>query len=331
MDEIRGVGMQCSGGVGNPTVTELAGPHNEEVRHLRGVLLKEKIMIRFTADHHYVIGHEHVLSGKPCQDHAHVTVAPDFAGAFVSDGCSSGGETDIGARVLTRSTARAALMHWSIAGSLPDPATLNVEQRLVAIDVGRGLGLSFDDMLATSAYVLLTRGGGYAHLVGDGVIAYRKRDGRIFLARYDWANNMPCYPVYGEDEYAGFIKAHGNDPEEKAFTHEEWVWYPDRGFTHMHTIPMTIAAGIRGAHMYFDAIALHEEIDTVAVFTDGVTRIDGMDWKDAALALLAFKQPAGAFVKRRLQRFQKDVRTTGKGPLDDLGYAAIRIANDPEE
>ena len=53
---------------------------------------------------------------------------------------------------------------------------------------------------------------------------------------------------------------------------------------------------------------------------------DGMNWQDAVLDLLAFKNLNGEFAKRRMIRFIKDSKKNDKkGPLDDISFAVIRI------
>ncbi|MBR1034034.1 hypothetical protein, partial [Bradyrhizobium liaoningense] len=63
----------------------------------------------------------------------------------------------------------------------------------------------------------------------------------------------------------------------------------------------------------------------IAVFSDGVTQVDGMDWRDVVTALMSFKSTGGAFVKRRMLRFLKDCQAHGKGPIDDIAMACIHI------
>ncbi len=63
-------------------------------------------------DHTFQIGLQHLQTGKPCQDFAlSGTIADDLVYAIVSDGCSSGGMTDIGARLMVLATKRAIIEH----------------------------------------------------------------------------------------------------------------------------------------------------------------------------------------------------------------------------
>jgi len=56
-----------------------------------------------------------------------------------------------------------------------------------------------------------------------------------------------------------------------------------------------------------------------------VTQIDGVDWKDAVVQFLAFKNTAGEFAKRRMIRGIKDANKKGRGPFDDISYAVIGV------
>ena len=64
-------------------------------------------MRRYTTDSVFAIGASHVATGKACQDYTLSRASDTYAYAIVSDGCSSGGMTDVGARVLALATATA--------------------------------------------------------------------------------------------------------------------------------------------------------------------------------------------------------------------------------
>lgn len=281
--------------------------------------------MRFFVDHHFVIGDDHVAQGKPCQDHALSVCSGGLAASVVSDGCSSGGETDMGARVLTFATLRALLAHCEVTHALPTVEAVEAERALIEGSVMNMLGLHRDDMLATSITIAVTAKGGFVHLAGDGVIAVTKRDGSIELLRFDWARNMPAYPHYREDQFAAFIAAQGGDGEALQLTRERVIRYPCGRETEAEMLGIPLVLGIRGATIHFDAHALAEEIASIAVFTDGVTQIEGVDWKDAIMEFLSFKNTTGAFVKRRMNAALKKYRKEGKYPRDDLAYAVISI------
>lgn len=288
-------------------------------------------MFAFSADHHFVIGQDHVNSGKPCQDHALSLATNDFASVMVSDGCSSGGETDMGARIQNFALLTSIKKHWAEtrdALHVDAKEVITLMRRALMKEVSAQLELSSHDMLATSLYVYCGTSGGYVHLEGDGVIALVMRDGSMLFTRYDWANNTPLYPEYALDtngEYRAFLEAHGGDLGATKFTEESWKFTRAQGFVALGIKEHTLGSSIDGVLRIFSPETMEKDLEMIAVFTDGITRIDGVDWKDAARELLLFKNTSGEFAKRRLNRVQKNLRTEGKYPLDDLAYGVVKI------
>lgn len=275
-------------------------------------------------DSYFHIGHDHLNKGQPCQDHALPGVCGNAVYAIVADGCSTGGHTDVGARIVTFATAQAICEHWNTTHNLEGEETsreIAARQKAVIAGARAMLGLVRNDLLATCAYAYVGPDNGFVHLQGDGVVAMKSRSSEIRMTRYDWADNMPLYPAYAGDGFQEFISAHGGDLGAIKLTSQHWLYEPENGFIEQGGEEFTLSQGIRGITI---PLAL-EDLEYIAVFTDGVTQVEGVDWKDATLKLLAFKTTAGDFAKRRCIRFIKDSQRTGKGPLDDIAYAVIRI------
>jgi len=293
--------------------------------------------VRFATDCYFHIGQTHLNGGKPCQDYACASVYQGAAYAIVSDGCTTGGETDVGARVLTLSTAAAIREHWATSRTALGhtvPQEIGLRQKVVMAGSREILGLAQPDMLATCLYQYITPDGGLVHLQGDGVLAYKEQSGRITMCRYDWMPDneghvRPLYPAYAADGYASFIQAHGGDVNEKRLTKECWQHSPDGELLQLPSEEFTLGEGIRGVTQPITAESLGT-LDCIAVFSDGVTQIERMDWKDAVVQLLAFKTTEGFFAKRRMMRVIKDVQKDGNGPLDDIAYAVVRIISSQE-
>jgi hypothetical protein len=151
----------------------------------------------------------------------------------------------------------------------------------------------------------------------------------MFARRYDWANNMPLYPAYVADNFARFVRAHGSTAA--ALTEEQWMFKRDEAPTYLGTICHSVEKGIAGITVQLkESGGTIDNYEYVVLFTDGVTQVDGMDWKDAVLSLVSFKNVAGSFAKRRMISFIKDARKQGKGPMDDIAFAVIRIGADEE-
>ncbi|MEY9237673.1 hypothetical protein ABIF68_005913 [Bradyrhizobium japonicum] len=269
--------------------------------------------MRFTADHAFHIGSQHLRGGLPCQDYAISKTYPTFAGAVVSDGCSSGGRTDVGARVVAHSTMISLLENPFLDERSIDLRSHQRDQRAMM-----ALYLEPEDMLATSLYVAIWGDKAMSRIVGYGVAAAVTRDGRLVMNRIEWAGNMPVYRAYERaDDYQQFIAAHGG---KTAQAYSQHVFSPGGDPVEL-VIPLTVEDGIVGSCIDHDVRGYSH----IAVFSDGVTQVDGMDWRDVVTALMSFKSTGGAFVKRRMLRFLKDCQAHGKGPIDDIAMACIHI------
>lgn len=280
-------------------------------------------------DHYFSIGQAHLGQGSPCQDFAVSGSVGETAFAIVADGCSTGGLTDVGARLVALSTAQAVR---ECVGRGKDwnkiQALISTQQQAVMISSRRMLGLHHSDMLATCIYAMLSPHGGFVHLQGDGVVAFKDRNGWIRIYRYDWAGNMPAYPAYAEDNYSAFVTAQSGELSAIRLEVESWDYLPGFDFNKLEGQKITLRDGIGGVTMPVTPQHLADGLEYVAIFSDGVTQIDGQDWKQAVVELLAFKGVAGEFAKRRMIRHIKDSQKSGKGPIDDIAYSVIRVAEE---
>lgn len=288
----------------------------------------------FTVDSHYVIGRDHVQRGKPCQDNAYVgsMSSGEAAVAVVSDGCSSGNKTEFGAMFSVISVAKAVGDHWAQKRNAAlTGAPLEIRERekaLLASSLAYGIGSR--DLLATSVYAYLSPEGGFAHADGDGVIAWKTRNGHVHMVKYEWAGNRPFYPVYNLSDgmQQSWIKAHGGDVNAICLTVETWEYVPG-GMVQKESRNFALGEGMRG-----DTLVITKEqlaaIEFVAVFSDGVMQVDGYDWKDVVVQLLGFKAKQGVFAVRRMNAFLADATAAGEGPADDLSYAVIQNVAPPQ-
>jgi hypothetical protein len=188
------------------------------------------------------------------------------------------------------------------------------------------LGLERVDMLATCGYIYLTKHGGFVHIQGDGVVGIKYRDGHITMFRYEWADNTPFYPSYGEDGIEKFVGAHGGNLDALRLSCSTVIYKSDGSFGDENSQQFTLRDGLEGIVTKISEKEL-EEIEFIAVFSDGVTQIENVSWKEAAVAFLSFKNTAGEFAKRRMIRGVKCMQQLGKGPVDDISYAVVRIEN----
>lgn len=287
-------------------------------------------MIRFYPDHHFNIGQAHFIGGKPCQDYAVSGTYNNSAFAVVSDGCSTGGQTDVGARIIALSTAEAIKKHLALGlGAIDEQAAfkVNLWQKAAMAGVRSMLGLEPKDMLATCIYACVTPDGGYINLQGDGVVAIKDWRGNIFMSRIEWLENMPFYPAYAENGLDGFISAHGGDLKAERLKREDARRMKGGCEIEPETKWLSLRDGIGGINLFFEPVKM-KDIEFIALFSDGIAQFEGLDWKDAVCEFMAFKNVAGAFAKRRMIRGIKDAQKSGRGPIDDISYAVIRTENE---
>lgn len=274
--------------------------------------------MKITTDHAFHIGSQHLRSGMPCQDYATSLKEEGVSCSVLSDGCSSGGNTDVGSRIIALNTACTLLEY---AGD--EEATIDTVCDARDLNICAGLGLTMHDMLATCAYVMHLDDSAevLARLVGDGVIASVDVSGNILMEKFEWNGNMPFYRIYRHVGIERFLENHGGRealavsiltharldgvPQEQ----EDWCDVDTAIAGHRRTIDT------RGSPF-------------VAVFSDGVTQVDGMDWRDVVAELMSFKSTEGDFVKRRMNRFLKDCLKHGKGPIDDISMACIHVQHE---
>jgi hypothetical protein len=287
-------------------------------------------MIQLQTDHYFHIGKVHLTGGKPCQDYAISQVYNQAAFAITCDGCSSGGHTDVGARVLALATADALKQYWEVYGTTqPEIAIpeINLNQRLKLASARHVLGLQPNDMLATCLYAYLGPGGGFIHIQGDGVVALKFADQSIQMYSYEWLDNRPFYPAYANGQLNSFIASHGNDLQALRVTEEVWQYTTNQEEKLFSSGQYSLSEGIRGITIEIPSpeLLIAPRLEYIAVFSDGITQIDNVKWQEAVIEFLRFKNTKGEFAKRRMIRGIKNMQKDNKGPLDDIAYAVIRL------
>jgi len=293
-------------------------------------------MIQLQTDHYFHIGKAHLTGGKPCQDYAISQVYNQAAFAIVNDGCSSGGQTDIGARILALTTINALKQYWQINGltqtnqAIPE-ITLN--QKIKLASAQQLLGLQPNDMLATCLYAFMTAQGGFVHILGDGVLALKFTDQSIQMYCYEWLDNRPFYPAYANGQLNNFITSHGSDLQALRMTEEVWQYTAAQELKPFTTNQYSLSQGLKG--ITIDIAKPHfliaPELEYIALFSDGVTQINNVNWQEAVVEFLQFKNTKGEFAKRRMIRGIHNMQKEDKGPLDDIAYAVIRLIQTQEE
>ena len=288
-------------------------------------------------DHTFHIGEQHVRTGKSCQDYTlSGTVGDTLAYAIVSDGCSSGGLTDIGARLMVLATKR-ALLDVLTTGNIPGDKTavlaINEARDTYLQQYRTELGLDITDMLATCLWAVATKDLVLAHVTGDGVVAIQYEHDLV-LHSFNWDKNTPYYPAYSwGDSLERFKAVHVENDTPLTYSEEYTLpssqgGEPD-GFYSAYSVEVGISGFIiaRGHSKPYD---FPGNIQSIALFSDGVTQVDKLSIPETVRQLMAFKSTNGQFATRRMNRFLTDVKKAGRGPLDDIAYAVITLSNETE-
>lgn len=279
--------------------------------------------MRIQSDAIFRIGERHVRLGEPCQDYALAGNNATTHFALVSDGCSSGGYTDVGSRVVVH-TATGMLDIFAI----PDIGSTFAD--CVALKAN-ALHLKDADLFATFGGVWGAISGVHAVLYGDGAIVSLLRDGRITAQVVEWQNSMPFYPIYARSEshmVRDFTRAHGEETVDACAvtTHVRDVhgaWSIDC----VHT--RTALDAHRGLHTAYNHDTLGD-IAAVFVMTDGVQQVQNKDksMKPVTEVLQAFtriQSTEGRFIARRVNRALSDWHKDGSVPIDDVSVAALYL------
>lgn len=283
-------------------------------------------------DQYFHIGYSHLIAGKPCEDYALSGRYGEAAYAIVSDGCSSGIHTDIGSRIVALSMAGAFRDQLSDGKSVLNSQWVReIRERRgeIIAESKRILDLRDQNLLATCVAAVSTPQGARVFVDGDGVVAFKYRDGQIVLWRFEWDDNTPYYPAYSEEDKERFVAAHGGDPGAVRFRQSIWWSGSDGALVDRGEQLYALSRGMRGITLVVPETDPFSELEYIAVFTDGVTQIAETDWKEAARGFLSFKGTAGEFAKRRMMSGLRELRKAGREPLDDIAYAVLHF--NPEE
>lgn len=287
--------------------------------------------MQLKTDHAFHIGQQHLRVGKPCQDYAlSGKLNDDLAYAIVSDGCSSGGLTDIGSRLMVLATKQAleeAKKNELFPADQAELVSILEARNAHLASYRASLGLEFRDLLATCMWAVASSRQQcvFVHTQGDGVVALQYED-ELMYEMLEWNNNMPYYPAYAlADENDSFCAAHATS--EEPFTHTLVGTSPGMGgipdgmlSTH------DVSSGMEGwssIHCSSEEGYSPGALQSIALFSDGIRQIDAIDEIPAMKSLMAFKSTNGKFATRRMNRFLKDAEKVGRGPIDDIAYAVI--------
>jgi hypothetical protein len=280
------------------------------------------------ADSAYAIGNSHEV----CQDYARSMCMDGWAGVWVSDGCSSSPDSDVGARLVTLSAVQKfrdwlAAKAWTETNSVSDTGLEIASGAAIGIQM---LGLPPEAMDATLLSYMTNGEDVMLSVYGDGMFFLKFADGRTCIGDIEFSKGYPDYLSYRIDgiRRKRYDKTVGASPGK---VHKLWQTM-DGAKEHLNIWP-EVHKGygeVRGTS--------HEDprqcLVLAAVMSDGVKsfykrREDGssepIPKEEVIDEIMAFKLTTGRFVQRRLNRFLKDAAKKGWEHYDDISVAAIHF------
>lgn len=281
------------------------------------------------SDAAFAIGKTH----KVCQDYA---IADNERAAlrsvWLSDGCSSSPNTDIGARLLTHGIQQ----RLSVFSALTDADSAEAQQTLLddlirknlrfAVRSAKQMGLpgGFLDATLLGLALAKSRESVHAVLYGDGAIVFGKTDGTREIYRSQYPAGYPYYPAYVADESR--LKC-WREVENNPHTITRTTLFSDGS--------VGVAETFVPEGPYHLLCQPTESLCFAAVLSDGIesfqnrigaetsSTFKSVDYLTAVHELTAFKNFRGAFVHRRMQSFEKDCLKRGWHHNDDISVAAL--------
>lgn len=238
-----------------------------------------------------IIGKEH----KICQDYATSGLDP-FPYIIISDGCSSGIDTDVGSRILVQMAKKNInLLNFNYEKFIE---TVIVQSKAIT----SLLGLAKESLLATLFIAINVENKLKILTIGDGAIFYSINN-KITLIEYEYENNIPFYPIYLKkilDNKNNLLIKNGTETIIKEFSHINYL-----------------------------EIDLSEVfVDWIMLSTDGIKSItNGSEIKDVFKEIVDFKSLKGDFIERKMKRVHKNFLKDGYQNDDDWTMAGISFGD----
>ncbi len=268
-------------------------------------------------------------SHRICQDYA--AHGPNYV--VLSDGCSSATDSDFGARLLTRA-AISAIRDYKIF----DAKTFYNTILTTAAIYCDALKLSSDALFATllTARIDPTTPNGEnirVYVSGDGVVAAKRRDGKINVYKISFPGSAPLYLRYflKKEDWDSFHAQYNGQMSE-----ESYILQPDGEITDYQKVTSEWPHADQ-LNIYPSYSFNRDDFECIAVFSDGVASFQRFVTAGAGRStelvpeeeiikeILAFRGYQGEFVQRRCQMAFNKFEKAGWRNFDDFSVGAIYI------
>lgn len=255
----------------------------------------------------FVIGTRHSAVADPCQDYAR----SGDGWVAVSDGCSNGGHTDIGARLWVMAAKK--VIETEGVAILAHPA--NFMKHVLAEGEEQMRPHPVVDGLATLAVGALVESLFHAVLQGDGCVAVALSDGGLEYSEIAAPMNAPLYPQYMLDaQHLEQWKKMVQDVPTQVRT----CRYDDSGT--LLSIKITELTD----ELFYACSWNTKDVYAMLVCSDGVFSVPNKTPFDVLSELFSVKDSTGAFMQRRIAAMQRGwIRRKEDSSTDDLAVGGV--------
>lgn len=262
------------------------------------------------SDAAFIIGTRHSAVADPCQDYAR----SGENWVAVADGCSTGGHTDIGARMWVLAAKKVIDLYGIEQLERPKEFMSKVlvegSNLLHAYPVHDGLAT-----LAVGGFV-----DGYFHalLQGDGCVAVALADGGMEFWEIEAPGNAPLYPQYmlNPQHLEQWSKMVLGAP-----TLVKMFRYDDGGTL------QSIQTSELNDDLFFSKSWSKEDVYAMLVCTDGVFSIPEKSPFEVLSDLFSVKDSTGCFMQRRMAAMQRGwIRRKEDQNTDDLAVGGLWLS-----
>lgn len=279
-------------------------------------------------------GTRHARVGEPAQDFAIHRDASGVSWGIASDGCSSAGRTDLGARLWslalddvlnTLSTHQGPNLTWMEA----------TEDQAFCVDILREIlpalprGAVADDLQATIVMAVGTSERAVGIIAGDGALLALYADGEIELVEHRFTGNLPAYPAYlgSPEATARFIDQ--SKRIQQVLEVRRTLYAVSGEILLAEVTKIDIDETLAFACQQYDFSAslrpLAREDALVALFavTDGLATRPRTKLSATLTDLCTFHNLAGSFLRRRVGWLSGQWAAQRTLPQDDLSVAGV--------
>lgn len=281
------------------------------------------------SDSAVIPGTRHARVGESAQDYA---IHRDMIGVswgIASDGCSSGGRTDLGSRLWALALddlwrERAASLGW-MAGMKNSDDRLQMLQGIAPV---LPRGAVENDLQATLVMAVGTPDEAFGFIAGDGALLALYANGQVELVEHRFTENMPAYPMYlmNADVANRFIEWSRRALQMLKVHRTRF----DRSGQILDSDVQTIFIDdtLHFACQRYDfsrALAAPKERALIGLFavTDGIFSRPRTKLADTVTDMSTFHSLTGSFLRRRVGWLSGQWASQRTLPQDDLSVAGV--------